>query len=192
MDKITGTGLIISGPTGAGKDTIANILIDCYGFKKLTSYTTRTQRADDKPGDYNFLTKDEYFELLKNNKFINSDPIKYGGNYYGLKIDDLKDKLLKGDNVIMSLTDKTPFLVKNIFPNNIILIYLLPSSKNEILSRLKQRKMTEKEVKKRLKEDSEHFKFILMYDKIFINKEGSPYTTAAEVFEYFKKTLRQY
>lgn len=186
MAENKGIVLILSGPTGVGKDEIAKILIKNYGFFQLPSNTTRPKRQDDKPGDYNYLTEEEYFEFLKNNKFINSKPIKYTGNYYGLKTDDLKNIIHEGKNVVMNLIGKTPFLIKNMFPHNAVLIYLLPDSMNNLLKRLEKRNMEDAEIKKRLEEDSRNLKYLFRYDKIIINKQGSPYTTAAEIFEYLE------
>lgn len=176
--------LILSGPAGVGKDTITKILIKNYGFLKLISNTTRPERSDDKPGDYNFLTEEEYFKLLKSNKFISPKPIKYAGNYYGLKTDDLKNMISEDRNVVINLTGKTPFLVKNMFPHNTVLIYILYDYLNNLLKRLWQRNMEETEIRKRLEEDSRNLKYLFKYDKIIINKQNGQYTAAVEIFEY--------
>lgn len=184
MDGKFGTGVILSGPTGVGKSRIAQILINHYGFSQLISNTTRKERQDDKPEDYNFLTEKEYFEFLENKKFINSKPIKYAGKYYGLKIDDLKEMIYDGKKIIMSLTGETPFLIKKMFPYNTVLIYLLPNSADDLLNRLRQRNIRDTEIKKRLKDDAKNLKYLLRYDRIIINKQNKPYKVAAEIFEY--------
>lgn len=189
MAENKGVALVLSGPTGVGKDRIAKILIKNYGFFQLTSNTTRPMRQDDNPNDYNFLTKKEYFELLKNNKFISPESIKYANNYYGLKTDDLAEMIYERKNVVMNLTGKTPFLVRNMFPYNAVLIYLLPDSINNLLKRLEKRNMGDTEIKKRLGEDSKNLKYLLRYDKIIINKQDNPYTAAAEIFEYLENLL---
>lgn len=185
MAKKIPVALVLSGPTGVGKNRIAKILIRNYSFYQLISNTTRKKRPDDNPNDYIFLTDKEYFRLLKDNKFISPESIKYAGNYYGLKTDDLKKKIHEeGKDVVMNLTGETPFLVKNMFPCNTVLIYLLPDSLANLLKRLKQRNMEDAEIKKRLEEDSKNLKYLFRYDQIIINKQDRPYTAAAEIFEY--------
>jgi len=113
MKKIEKNGfiVIISGPPGVGKDTISNILTEKHGFKKLTSYTTRQKRTDDKEGDYYFLTEEEYFVRLGKNEFIYENPVKRGlSNEEVIKrINEYKNYMpliLDYDLIIVNQTDK--------------------------------------------------------------------------------------
>ena len=75
--------LIILGPSGVGKDTMINMLLDKYPklLYKLPSYTTRDKRPGEKKGkDYNFITK-EKFKVMKNeNKLMGIQ--NYNDNFY--------------------------------------------------------------------------------------------------------------
>ena len=63
--------VILSGVAGSGKDTIKKkMLKDNFNITTLPSYTDRMQRATDIVGEtYNFVTKEEFEEMIKNNEF---------------------------------------------------------------------------------------------------------------------------
>jgi len=80
--------ILLTGKSGSGKDTVANILAKDYGYKHIVSYTTRDKRIADIDGvSYNFITKDKFKELLKKGFF--AEHTFYTGNYYGAALKDL-------------------------------------------------------------------------------------------------------
>ena len=186
MKKIEKNGfiVIISGPPGVGKDTISNILTEKHGFKKLTSYTTRQKRNDDKEGDYYFLTEEEYFVRLGKNEFIYENPVIIHGAYYGLSIKDLENLLNECKNVIAILADNTPFLVKKRFPENTILIFILPPSGIALRKRLIKRGLSNEEVIKRINEYKNYMPLILDYDLIIVNQTDKQEDTADQIITY--------
>ena len=63
--------LVITGKSASGKDTLQNELIKSYGFKRLLSSTDRPIRDGEENGkEYNFRTKEEFTEMIKNNQFL--------------------------------------------------------------------------------------------------------------------------
>lgn len=73
--------ICLIGPSGSGKTTIENKLVS-LGYTKIVSYTTRKPRDNEIDGiDYNFVTKEQFRELLSNN--ILMECTKYNGNMYG-------------------------------------------------------------------------------------------------------------
>lgn len=184
-----GITLIISGPTGVGKDTVANIIIEKYGAKKLTSFTTRPKRGDDKEGDYVFLTKKEYFTLLREGKFIDPEPVKIHGHYYGLSVKNLKNLLDKEKLVILILAKNIPLIVKEMFPANTVLVYLMPPSIKILKSRLKKRGVEKEKIFERLKKERQYFKFSLIseYDFITTNEDGKQGETVEKIIKFIRQ-----
>ena len=83
--------ITITGPSGFGKSTLVNHFFKDTN-KQLISFTTRSPRKGEVNGkDYYFITKDKYEELKDNCKVIEYD--FYNGNYYGLTIDEVMNKL---------------------------------------------------------------------------------------------------
>ena len=135
--------LIILGPSGAGKDTLMNLIKDKHPnkFFKCVSYTTRSPRKGEKQGEnYYFISKEEFQKLDSEQKIIGKFE-KYG-NYYGSSIDliyknlnEHKDKIIYFDYNIE--TAKKTLEIKNLSFNYIAIV---PPSIEELEKRLIGRK----------------------------------------------------
>ena len=143
--------LVIVGPSGVGKDTLMNKILDKYKgkFKKAVSYTSRKKRPGEREGyNYHYVTKEEFLKLIEENKMI--EYYIYSGNYYGLPKKELEDRSKENKilyiNIGVSATEKIhEFNV----PANFIAI--LPPSLEVLENRLKGRKTeSEKIIKERL------------------------------------------
>lgn len=82
--------LIIDGPSCAGKSTLISLLLTNPLFKKIVSFTTRKPRPNETDGiDYNFISHDQFCEMIASNKFI-----EYASNHenmYGKTFESIKD-----------------------------------------------------------------------------------------------------
>ena len=143
--------LVIVGPSGVGKDTLMNKILDKYKgkFKKAVSYTSRKKRPGEREGyNYHYVTKEEFLKLIEENKMV--EYYIYSGNYYGLPKKELEDRSKENKilyiNIGVSATEKIhEFNV----PANFIAI--LPPSLEVLENRLKGRKTeSEKIIKERL------------------------------------------
>ena len=87
---------IISAPSGCGKTSLVRELCQTYLFLEQTvSYTTRTIRLGEVDGqDYHFISKDQFIENKKNNKFIESQNVY--DNFYGTTYDSINEILVAG------------------------------------------------------------------------------------------------
>ena len=76
--------IIIAGPSGAGKTTIADGLIESLGNLEMSrSATTREKRGDGRDNEYIYLQKDEFLQSVSNGDML--EYTEYGGNYYGTR-----------------------------------------------------------------------------------------------------------
>lgn len=74
--------LILIGASASGKTEIAKILIKKFDFEKMVTTTTRRKRKGEvNKVDYNFITKNKFSKLKKENKFL--ETVQYNDNYYG-------------------------------------------------------------------------------------------------------------
>lgn len=97
--------LTLSGPSGAGKTTIARNLLDLLpNARMVASNTTRSPRESDIPGEYNYLSPQEFQNLEGNKEFIWTSP-PHDGNHYGTLRSSVYEAAKADDSIgIMILT----------------------------------------------------------------------------------------
>ena len=152
--------LIILGPSGVGKDTIINMLLNKYPkiFYKLVSFTTRKIREGEKEGiDYFYITKEKFQEKKNENKLIGIQ--EYNDNFYASDKSKLEELMNKGEKIIiLNYNIETANKVKDELDFNCIAI--LPPSEDELRNRLKHRGTKPEEMEKRMKNSLKEMKLI--------------------------------
>jgi guanylate kinase len=145
--KRKGFNLVISAPSGVGKSTIIQELLK-DSKDKLTfsiSATTRPMRDKEINGvNYYFKTKEEFYELIKNNSFI--EYAEVFGNFYGTLVDDVKNKLESGKDIVFDLDWQGATVLKSKMPEDTISIFILPPSISELERRIRGRKTDNEDV----------------------------------------------
>lgn len=133
--------LFVSGPSGVGKDTIMNEVID--EFNKIVTHTTRPKREGEINGkSYFFTTIDKFEEGIKNNEFV--EYIKgFAGNYYGTKRATIKNALDgKKPGLLIVDVDGASTIRKNLKDDpqiNVVSIFFKPPSIDVLKERLTKR-----------------------------------------------------
>ncbi len=128
--------VVMSGPSGVGKGTIANILTKKLNMALSISCTTRQPRNGEKDGvSYFFISKDNFENKIKNNAFLEYS--EHFGNYYGTPKDFVMDKL-KTNDVMLEIDVNGGLEVKKSFPDA-VLIMIAPPSIEELKKRLEGR-----------------------------------------------------
>ena len=133
--KEKGNLVVISGPSGAGKDSIVNNLKKFYkNYWVSVSMTTRDMRPGDVEGvSYFFIDNDTFEKRIQENKFL--EYAKYNGYYYGTPKDKILDKLNQGIDVILVIEIQGALKIKEILPETLF-IFVLPPSMKELKRRL--------------------------------------------------------
>lgn len=137
--KHTGQLIVISSPSGGGKGSvIAGLLENDNQSRWLSvSTTSRPIRSNDIPGvTYNFVTKEEFEQLIKDDYFI--EYTNYAGNYYGTPKGFIKDKLNQGIDVILEIEIEGATNIKKLIPEALF-IFIMPPSLKTLVKRLKKR-----------------------------------------------------
>ena len=154
--KKPGKIFVISGPSGSGKTTLLSSLIQDKEISKLLtksrSFTTRPKRSQEKDGqDYFFVSQGQFKQLLKAKKIL--EWTKYLGYYYGTPRELVETQLKKGDHLGLCLDLKGAALLKKIYPENAVTIFVLPPTLETLKTRIQGRcKCTDKkEVAQRLR-----------------------------------------
>lgn len=125
--------LVISGPSGVGKGTIVNRLMQSGEYALSVSCTTRSPRTGEKEGkSYFFLSREEFLSRIRQNDFLEYD--EHFGNLYGTP-KSFVESCLKERSVILEIDVVGALNVKNSYPEA-VLIMLLPPDLMELRARL--------------------------------------------------------
>ena len=137
--KKSGQLIVISAPSGAGKDTVVKELIKRNGDNLWVSVsaTSREPREGEKEGvDYYYLSKEEFEKKIDEGFFL--EYTNYAGNYYGTPKKYIKEKLDQGIDVILIIEIEGASNIKKLVPESIF-IFIMPPSLKELVRRLKNR-----------------------------------------------------
>lgn len=129
--------VVLSGPGGVGKSTIAAYIRKHGTFWVSISSTTRKPRPNEKDGiDYFFVSESEFDQEIEKNHFL--EWAEFAGARYGTPRDAVEQKLSSGVNVLLEIELEGAKQVKAHLPEA-ILVFLEPPSWEELVSRLERR-----------------------------------------------------
>ena len=138
-EKETGNLIVISGPSGAGKDTVVKKLLETNNNIELSiSMTTRAPRKGEKEGvDYFYVSNEEFQKQIDEGNFLEYANV-FGTNYYGTPKDKVLNNIKKGKDVILVIDIQGAIKVKETMPESIF-IFIMPPSMKELKKRLIER-----------------------------------------------------
>ncbi len=158
---------IVSGPSGSGKKTLMDYIIYKYPeIQKLPTYTTRSIRKGEVNGvDYNYITKNDFLELVENKKIFEYTKT-YNDDYYGSPIEFLRSD--NGKDLVVELDYKGMLRVKSLSCFNVISIFIVPPPINILVNRIQERS-NESNINDRIAIISEQLQFAWTYDYVLYN-----------------------
>ncbi|HZY96664.1 MAG TPA: guanylate kinase [Candidatus Cybelea sp.] len=170
---ITGPGLlfVVSGPSGAGKDTLVEALRERReSLRYSISATTRAPRSEERNGEhYFFVSQDEFERLRQGGRLL--EWREYNGNLYGTPSDYVERSLGEGYDVVMKPEVNGALAVKAAYPDA-VLIFVVPDRFSNLRERLLARRTeTNEEIARRLEIAQHEMKFIRRFDYIVVNEQ---------------------
>ena len=138
MKDITGKLIVISAPSGTGKTTVVKKLLQqSTNLEASVSFTTRKMRENEKEGlDYFFVSEKTFTNMIQNDDFLEHATVF--GNFYGTEKKSVSENLKEGVNVILEIDWQGALQIKSSMPS-CVMIFLIPPSKEVLLTRLKNR-----------------------------------------------------
>ena len=172
MHNINNKGLVlvISSPSGAGKTTICKKLIEeVEGIDLSISVTTRKKRKEEIEGKHYFFKNEyEFNKLIKQNKFL--EYANVFGCLYGTLKNEVVSKINNGTDVIVDIDWQGTRQIEKHLPKDIIKVFILPPSMEELECRLGKRASENKEnFIKRMSEAKKEISHYNEYDFVIIN-----------------------
>ena len=179
--------IIISGPSGVGKDTIIEALrrreeeTGRDGDRHyVVTCTTRPRRNGEVDGvDYHFVDRDEFLRMRAARGFLEANEVH--GNWYGSPRDQVREALAAGRDVILKIDVQGAQVVKEQV-SEALLIFVIPPSLEELFERLRARATeTLEELELRQRDAALELARQNDYDHVVPNETGEVERTAAEI-----------
>lgn len=129
--------IVLSGPGGVGKSTVAKRVREAGDFWVSVSATTRKARTNEVHGhDYYFVDDEEFSRMINADEFL--EWAEFAGNRYGTPQEQVEHALLLGKNVLLEIEIAGAKQVKSHLPQS-ILVFLEPPTWEELVARLEGR-----------------------------------------------------
>ncbi len=185
--------IIISSPSGAGKSTLCKMIVQNDPLIRLSiSATTRKKRPQEIAGQhYHFVNRDKFLQMKNNQEFLESAEVF--DNFYGTPKKNVEDALNNGHCVLFDIDWQGARQIKeNFSADQIVSIFILPPSIQELERRLRARAQDPEEVvQERMHEARNEISHYQEYDFMVINDDlNASYQKIRAIIEA-KRVARQ-
>lgn len=161
--------IVLSGPSGVGKDAVLDEFLKLgTGVKKCVTCTTRPKREAEVDGvDYTFLSVEDFERRKAEGGFLES--AVYCGNMYGTPREWVEQETLLGHDVVLKIEVQGGLEVKRQMPGS-VMVFLVPPSMDELARRLRTRSTdSDEEIEGRLARAARELEEVSQYDYIIEN-----------------------
>ncbi|MDP8912341.1 MAG: guanylate kinase [Pseudomonadota bacterium] len=167
--KRRGLLFVLSSPSGAGKSTIAKMILEADdGIGLSVSATTRPIRPGEVDGeDYHFVSNEEFEQMVRDGRFLEWAHV-FGHRYGTLKSEVIK-QIESGRDVLLDIDWQGTQQLKQVDPD-IVRVFILPPSMEELERRLRTRKTdSDQVIAGRMARAAAEISHWAEYDYVFIN-----------------------
>jgi guanylate kinase len=169
--KIEPLLIVISGPSGVGKDTILQRMKERnLPFHFVVTATTRPARPNETHGvDYFFVSHDEFAQLIEQDELLEY-AIVYN-DYKGIPKEQVRQALASGKDVVMRVDVQGAATIRKLCPD-VLLVFLTTQDEAEMVGRLKERKTeTPEGLKLRIATARQELKRLAEFDYVVVNRQ---------------------
>ncbi|MGA2553604.1 MAG: guanylate kinase [Smithella sp.] len=166
-----GIFIIVSAPSGAGKSSLCQRLMQAYPEIKFSvSYTSRPPRPNEVNGkDYHFISRKEFMDRIDQGEFV--EWVENYGHLYGSSRNVMKEFIQDGRDLLLDIEPHGAKKIKQEFKGGIY-VFVLPPSRSELLKRLEKRgHETDEVIQQRFRQAENELKEISWYDYVIFNED---------------------
>jgi guanylate kinase len=163
--------IVISGPSGVGKDTLIKRLLDLdRNLRYSVSCTTRAPRPNEVDGvDYTFVSRERFEQLVDEGAFL--EYATYNGNLYGTLAERVERARADGHDIVLKIEVQGAEQVRKRVPDA-ILIFVVPPSVDELVRRqVKRNTETTQDMTARREIATKEMEYSSRYDHVVVNDE---------------------
>jgi len=164
--------IVLSGPSGVGKDTVLLRLFELDpDLHYSVSYTTRKPRAGERDGDhYSFVDEKTFMEMTERGEFLEWANVH--GYLYGTSLSRVREMLADSKHVVLKIDVQGAARVRRRVAGEAIFVFLLPPSKHELRRRLIERATeSSDDVDIRLNNATTELSEAELYDHLIVNED---------------------
>lgn len=169
---MNGKLIIFSAPSGTGKSTIINWLMQHEELRMAFSIscTSRAPRGTERNGvEYFFLTPEEFRQRIAADEFLEYEEV-YQDRFYGTLKSQVETQLERGENVVFDVDVKGGCNIKEYYGNRALSVFIQPPSIDELRRRLEGRGTDAPEViDQRIARAEFELGFAPKFDKVVVN-----------------------
>ncbi len=163
--------IILSGPSGVGKDALLNRMKELkYPLEYITTVTTRSRRAGEREHiDYHFITPQKFQDMIKQEELLEHANVY--GNWYGVPKQPIKQALNRDRDTIVKVDIQGAAAIKKIVPQAVF-VFLMPPSIEELGNRLKKRHTESSfDLNLRMQTATEEIKQLSLFDYVIYSQQ---------------------
>jgi guanylate kinase len=167
---MSGNLFVICAPSGAGKTSLVNALLEREPDVELSiSYTTRAPRNGEEDGrEYHFVAREKFMEMAARGEFLESALVH--GNYYGTSQTWIDTRMAEGRDIVLEIDWQGAQQVRRLVPSAIG-VFILPPSLEVLRRRLTLRGQDSSDViERRLANAREEIAHVAEFDYVIINQ----------------------
>jgi guanylate kinase len=183
--------VVISGPSGAGKDAvIARVRGALPSAHFAVTATTRPPRPGEREGvEYHFVSDGEYDRLLAEDGFLEHADVY--SHRYGVPKAGVRDALSRGQDVIVRVDVQGAATIKRLVPGA-VLVFLAPGSSEELEERLRARATDEgTELRVRMDTAAREMALRATFDYVVTNADGRLEDAVSQVLDVIAAEKRR-
>jgi guanylate kinase len=167
-----GLVFVLVGPPGAGKNVLMNnVLKRRPDLKQLPTATTRPMRPTEQQGrEHLFVSHEEFQRLEKTKSLLESQEIH--GEWYGIPKSTVTTAVQDGHDIIADIDVLGAMELRAIYPDNAVLIFIQPSSIDDLKMRMHERGESDAEIEKRMRRVTMEMQYAPLCDYLITNETG--------------------
>ena len=170
---MSGSLLVIAAPSGAGKSSLVNALVDVDANLVVSiSFTSRALRPGELQGrEYHFVSREEFLVMRERGEFLESAEVH--GNFYGTSRKWIEAEMRGGRDIVLEIDCQGAAQIRSMF-SEVVSVFVLPPSRAELERRLRDRGTdSEAEITRRMRNADEEMQRAGEFDYAIINASFS-------------------